>query len=102
MNHVTFIPYLSNSFRSRGEPTSPAKRPREMSSDESSPPYEPSHPATASTSTPTEHRIFFDIVCPPCSMHTISCPRGGASDSLPLQQAKARSKAHQHEHVVST
>ena len=52
MNQVVFMSYLSNSFSRRGVPTSPANRPREMSSGESSPPYEPSQPATASTSTP--------------------------------------------------
>ena len=38
--------------------------PREMSSGESSPPYEPSHPATASTSTPIEQKISFAITAP--------------------------------------
>ena len=44
MNHVVRMSYLSNSFSSRRVPTSPAKTPREMSSGESSPPYEPSQP----------------------------------------------------------
>ena len=44
--------YLANSLTRRGTPTSPANSPREMSSGESSPPYEPSQPATASTSIP--------------------------------------------------
>src|SRR5690349_10967385 len=66
MNQVVLSPFRSNSFSSRGDPTSPAKRPREMSSGESSPPYEPSQPATASTSTPNPQRISFAIfVSPP-------------------------------------
>ena len=52
MNHVVLIPHLSNRRRSRGEPTLPANTPREMSQGLSSPPYEPSQPATASTSIP--------------------------------------------------
>ena len=59
MNHVVFRPYLSNSFSRRGDPTSPANMPREMSSGESSPPYEPSQPATASTSMPMQQKISF-------------------------------------------
>ena len=59
MNQLILRPYLSNSFSSRGTPTSPANSPREMSSGESSPPYEPSQPATASTSTPIEQKISF-------------------------------------------
>src|SRR5688572_5838232 len=39
--------------------------PREMSSGESSPAYEPSHPATASTSTPYAQRISLAIAPPP-------------------------------------
>src|SRR6266511_1512371 len=61
MNQVVRRPYLSNSFSSRRDPTSPAKTPREMSSGESSPPYEPSQPATASTSTPMQQKISFAI-----------------------------------------
>src|SRR3989442_3318504 len=56
-NHVVLMPKRSNSFTSRGVPTSPENMPREMSSGESSPPYDPSQPATASTSTPNAHRI---------------------------------------------
>ena len=71
MNHVVLISYLSNSFRSLRTPTVPAKRPDinqlraigsnarlplEISLVESSPPYEPSHPATASISTEIQHR----------------------------------------------
>src|SRR3954453_3725448 len=56
-NQVVLMPQRRKSSRRRGEPTSPANRPREMSSGESSPPYEPSQPATASTSTPKPHRI---------------------------------------------
>src|SRR4051812_38085395 len=62
MNHVVLIPRRPNSLSRRGLPTSPAKRPREISSGESSPPYEPSHPATASTSTPNPHKISFAII----------------------------------------
>src|SRR5438132_12892157 len=61
MNQVVFSPYFSNSFSRRSDPTSPANSPREMSSGESSPPYEPSHPATASTSTPMQQKISFAI-----------------------------------------
>src|SRR5713226_6923212 len=61
MNQLILRPYLSKSFSRRGTPTSPANSPREMSSGESSPPYEPSHPATASTSTPMEQKISFAI-----------------------------------------
>src|SRR5881296_3943041 len=56
-NHVVLMPKRSNSLTSRGVPTSPENMPREMSSGESSPPYDPSQPATASTSTPNAHRI---------------------------------------------
>src|SRR5690554_844160 len=56
-NHVVLISKRSNSFTRRGTPTSPANMPREMSSGESSPPYDPSQPATASTSTPKPHNI---------------------------------------------
>ena len=52
MNQEVRMPNLSKSRTMRGTPTSPAKRPREMSQGESSPPYEPSQPATASTSIP--------------------------------------------------
>src|SRR6478609_934335 len=62
INQVVLMPSRANSFSRRGLPTSPAKRPREMSSGESSPPYEPSQPATASTSTPKPHRISFATV----------------------------------------
>src|SRR5437763_15218176 len=61
MNHVVFRLYLSNSLSRRGVPTSPANIPREMSSGESSPPYEPSHRATASTSMPMQQKISFAI-----------------------------------------
>src|SRR5436190_22515871 len=61
MNHVVFRPYLANNLRRRRLPTSPANTPREMSSGESSPPYEPSQPATASTSTPMQQKISFAI-----------------------------------------
>ena len=64
MNHVVRMSYVSNSFSSRRVPTSPAKTPREMSSGESSPPYEPSQPATASTSTPIEQKISLAIGSP--------------------------------------
>ena len=56
---------LVEQLSSRGVPTSPAKRPREMSSGESSPPYEPSQPATASTSTPYATKISLAIAAPP-------------------------------------
>ena len=46
------MPARRNSSSTRGTPTSPAKSPREMSPGEFSPPYEPSHPPTASMSTP--------------------------------------------------
>src|SRR5690348_10674318 len=59
MNQVVRRSYLSKSLRRRREPTSPAKRPREMSSGESAPPYEPSQPATASTSMPMQQKISF-------------------------------------------
>src|ERR1041384_7032681 len=62
MNRVALMLCALKSWRRRGVPTSPAKRPREMSSGESSPPYEPSQPATASTSTPKPHRISFTTV----------------------------------------
>src|SRR4051794_39438961 len=62
MNHVVLRPCRSKSFKRRGMPISPAKRPREMSSGEFSPPYEPSQPATASTSTPNAHRISLAIL----------------------------------------
>ena len=52
-------PSLSNNRTMRGKPTSPANSPRLMSQGESSPPYEPSQPATASTSTPKAQRISF-------------------------------------------
>src|SRR5262249_19889422 len=64
MNHVVLRSYLSNSLRRRRDPTSPAKRPREMSSGESAPPYEPSQPATASTSTPMQQKSSFAIPPP--------------------------------------
>src|SRR5919198_2021568 len=56
-NQVVLIPKRSKSLTSRGVPTSPENMPREMSSGEFSPPYDPSQPATASTSTPNAHRI---------------------------------------------
>src|SRR5690606_41432834 len=55
MNHEAGISYFWNSFSSRGVPISPANIPRWMSEGESSPPYEPSHPPTASMSTPKTH-----------------------------------------------
>ena len=64
MNHVVFIPSLSNSLSSRGVPTSPANIPLEISSGESSPPYDPSQPATASKSTPKAHSICFPAIIP--------------------------------------
>src|SRR5713101_5254625 len=60
-NQVVLMPKRSNSRTSRGVPTSPENMPREMSSGEFSPPYEPSQPATASTSTPNAHRISLAI-----------------------------------------
>lgn len=48
---VVFILYFSKSLSSLGTPTSAAKHPLEISPVESSPPYDPNHPATASTST---------------------------------------------------
>src|SRR3954452_13286821 len=78
INQVVLTPSRANSFSRRGLPTSPAKRPREMSSGESSPPYEPSQPATASTSTPKPHRISFATVL----LH-LGAP--GFSDSATLQ-----------------
>ena len=65
MNQVVFMSYLSNIFSRRLVPTSPAKMPREMSSGESSPPYDPSQPATASTSTPITQKISFAITLLP-------------------------------------
>ena len=65
MNQVVLMPYRSNSFSSRGEPTSPANRPREMSQGESPPPYEPIWPATASTSTPYATKISLGIALLP-------------------------------------
>src|SRR5215212_6364252 len=59
MNQVVRRPYLSNILRRRGLPISPAKRPRVMSQGESSPPYDPNQPATASTSMPMQHMISF-------------------------------------------
>src|SRR5215212_4935648 len=59
MNQVVRRPYLSNILSSRGLPISPAKRPRVMSQGESSPPYDPNQPATASTSMPMQHMISF-------------------------------------------
>ncbi len=74
MNHVVLMLYLSNSFSSLRTPMVPAKRPGlqlskklllsaigfhrplEMSLVESSPPYEPSQPATASISTDMQQR----------------------------------------------
>ncbi len=38
MNQVVLMPQRSNSFSSRGDPTSPENIPREMSQGESSPP----------------------------------------------------------------
>jgi hypothetical protein len=52
MNQVALILYFSKSLSIRRVPIVPANIPREMSEVESSPPYEPSQPATASTSTP--------------------------------------------------
>src|SRR3954447_14699083 len=101
MNQVTFIPYLLKSLISRGAPTSPANRPREMSSDEPSPPYEPSHPATASTSTPTEHRILFATVSTPAQcIHYRACTGAQGTRSLLVRQSG--SKAGQCEHAVNT
>jgi hypothetical protein len=54
MNQVVGICSRSNNVTSRGVPTSPANIPRWMSLGESCPPYEPSQPATASTSTPIQ------------------------------------------------
>src|SRR5699024_2948011 len=48
----------------RGTPTSPANIPRDMSPGESSPPYDPSQPPTASTSMPNATKISLDIVSP--------------------------------------
>src|SRR5258707_9973210 len=59
MNQVVLIPHFLNSLSSLSEPTSPAKMPRVMSHGESWPPYEPSHPATASTSQPYATTISF-------------------------------------------
>jgi hypothetical protein len=59
---VVVRPYFLNIFNRRGEPTSPANMPREMSSGESSPPYEPSQPPTASTSTPNVTKISLVMV----------------------------------------
>lgn len=50
---------LVKSFSIRWTPTVPAKRPRDMSDVESSPPYEPSQPATASMSTEIHACTFF-------------------------------------------
>jgi hypothetical protein len=58
MNHVVLSPDRSKSRRRRGIPTSAAKTPREMSQGESSPPYDPSQPATASQCTPNAQRIW--------------------------------------------
>src|SRR5918999_1706453 len=65
MNHEVLSLYLSNSLSKRGTPTSPAKSPREISSGESSPPYEPSHPPTASTSIPYASLIFLVAIALP-------------------------------------
>src|SRR4051794_13938296 len=59
--NVCVRPLRRNSSRMRGTPTSPANTPREMSSGESSPPYEPSQPPTASMSTPKATKISLVI-----------------------------------------
>src|SRR6185437_2668013 len=61
MNQVVRRPCRRNSSSSRGVPTSPANRPRLMSFGEFSPPYEPSQPPTASTSTPYAQRMSLAI-----------------------------------------
>src|SRR6266545_2024674 len=79
MNQVVFRPYLSKSLSRRRVPTSPANTPREMSSGESSPPYEPSQPATASTSTPMLQKMFFAMSPPSwCYNATAMCALCGA------------------------
>src|SRR5215210_7921711 len=64
MNQVVLRSYLSKSWSNLGVPTSPENMPLEMSSGESSPPYEPSQPATASMSMPMEQNISFCAVTP--------------------------------------
>jgi hypothetical protein len=57
MNHVVLMSYFANSFKRRCVPIVPAKRPRLMSLVLSSPPYEPSHPATASENSYRRHNM---------------------------------------------
>src|SRR5215211_6798446 len=64
MNQVVLRSYLSKSLSRRGVPTSPENIPLEMSSGESSPPYEPSQPATASMSMPMAQKISFSAIHP--------------------------------------
>src|SRR5918999_3285441 len=64
MNHVVRRSYLSKSLSNLGVPTSPENMPLEMSSGESSPPYDPSQPATASMSMPMEQKISFSAIHP--------------------------------------
>src|SRR5215212_3489944 len=95
MNHVVLMPSRANNFRRRGLPTSPAKRPREMSSGESSPPYEPSQPATASTSTPKPHRISFATVL--LHFGTPGFPDSGTLQPHFFERRRPRVRVDQHQ-----
>src|SRR5260370_22014625 len=65
MNQLVLRFSRSTTLSRRIEPPSPANMPREMSSGESSPPYEPSQPPTASTSTPNVIWISLLMSCTP-------------------------------------
>src|SRR5690625_2707464 len=80
VNQVARMSSRSNSVKSLGTPSSPAKMPRWMSLIESSPPYEPSQPPTASMSTPNDAKILLATI-PPLPV-TVSAPLTGTSPTL--------------------
>src|SRR5579862_926934 len=68
MNQLAGTPCFWKRCSSRGVPTSPENIPRWMSDGESSPPYEPSQPPTASMSTPNTAMISLGNAPSPCSL----------------------------------
>ena len=104
MNHVALMLYFSNSLRRRRVPRVPAKRPREMSLVESSPPYYgtsqqairawdvvraltlPSQPATASMSTPYDTSTRF--------LPIVLSKKASKSDMVAIECCKPRELGH--------
>src|SRR3954469_17474686 len=86
MNQVAGTSYFWKSLSRRGVPTSPENSPRWMSDGESSPPYEPSQPPTASMSTPNTHLMSLGILGPRAFVTGV---RGGRPSGRSVEPRRA-------------